>query len=157
MHSVPDRELCKEQSVFRLFCHCHSRCKDGGRWCALSESGKLPGLAAVLSGLVAVLRLSAQVIGAEAQEQIYDRLLIDNIWHYKDYLGHVTDAGFEVDWHEDLTEHLIVSYNKLSKSALLHGMSDLEISYQHILDGIKCGDFGWGCFVATKNSKKKAK
>ena len=88
---------------------------------------------------------------------IYDRLLIDNIWHYDEYLGHVTKRGFDVDWHEDLTEHLVISYNKLAKSAADHSMFDLLTSFQHTLDGIKCGDFGWGCFVATKCAKKAKK
>ena len=100
---------------------------------------------------LAELRLDVQAIGQAAQEGIYDRLLVDKLWNREEYEEAITSSGYIMNLHEDLTiPHLRISYSKLAQSAGENGFFDLQSLYRKTLEGIECGDFSWGCFVATR-------
>merc|ERR1712194_308592 len=69
-------------------------------------------------------------ISEESQASIYDRLLIDKLWSYDGYLQSAKDSGFSIEVDEDLTSHLVITYNKLEESARQHGLATLADSYK---------------------------
>ena len=83
------------------------------------------------------------MIGKDSQEGIYDRLHLEHLWRYHEYVRNVENSGFFIDWHEDLTEHLERSYRALRESALDCNQNELAIDYGKTLKGIRSGDFGW--------------
>ena len=85
----------------------------------------------------------SQMISKDSQAGIYDRLQIDHLWRYHEYIKCVEESGFFIEWDEDLTHHCEVSYCHLERSAREYGQEQLADNYAKTIAGIQQGDFSW--------------
>ncbi len=83
------------------------------------------------------------MVSRDSQKGIYDRLALESLWRYHEYVKIVEDSGFFVEWQEDLTPHVELSYWWLLHSARECGQAELASDYEKTVAGIQSGDFGW--------------
>ena len=95
-----------------------------------------------------------------AQKYVYDRLLFDTDFSFESYQDALKSAGFQVLEAQDITPHLMMSYQHLAGLAKhkANGYADrhtekyrsLSLAYEKTVETAENGELGWAMYLCQK-------
>ena len=96
------------------------------------------------------------VVSETTKKYVYDRLLFDTPFSFQSYQDALSQVGFRVLEAQDLSDHLKLSYTRLSEIA--RGTTDgptekyqaLAVAYDNTVQAVGNGELGWGLYVCQK-------